>query len=246
MEVKHFVFVSGGKDSTALALRLKEMNPEVDYRYICTPTSDELPEMVAHWEYLGTLLGKPIEYISREGGLKKLMEENNALPSFRLRFCTRELKIMQAKAFFIRESKDAKVISYVGLRADEEERVGGIFGDLVEQVYPMREWGWGLSDVLGYLKGKEVTVPERTDCARCPFQRIQDWFMLWKKHPSIYASAEGDEETFGHTFRSPSRDTWPAPLKELRVEFENGRKIRGMKLDTIDEEGAGACRVCRM
>lgn len=245
MNTKHFVFLSGGKDSTALALRLKELHPETDYRYIYTPTGDELPEMVAHWDYLGFVLGRPIEYIKREGGLKKLIDDNNALPSFRLRFCTRELKIMQAKAFFIRESRDARIISYVGLRADEEEREGGIFGDIVEQTYPLREWGWGIDEVVGYLKEQGVTIPKRTDCARCPFQRIQDWYLLWKIHPDLYQDAELQESQFGHTFRSPHRDTWPAPLSELRQEFENGRKIRGMKLDTIDDEG-GACRVCRL
>ena len=42
---KHVVALSGGKDSTALALRLHELNPKVDYTYVCTPTGDELPEM---------------------------------------------------------------------------------------------------------------------------------------------------------------------------------------------------------
>ena len=38
----HVVGLSGGKDSTALALRLAETSPQ-DYVYLCTPTGDELP-----------------------------------------------------------------------------------------------------------------------------------------------------------------------------------------------------------
>lgn len=36
----HVVALSGGKDSTALALRLAETEPR-DYTYVCTPTGDE-------------------------------------------------------------------------------------------------------------------------------------------------------------------------------------------------------------
>ena len=43
----HVVALSGGKDSTAMALRLAEVEPQ-EYRYICTPTGRELPAMEAH------------------------------------------------------------------------------------------------------------------------------------------------------------------------------------------------------
>ena len=47
----HVVALSGGKDSTALALRLAEVEPR-EYVYLCTPTGRELPEMEAHWTRL--------------------------------------------------------------------------------------------------------------------------------------------------------------------------------------------------
>lgn len=40
-----------------MALRLRELNPDVDYVYVCTPTGNELPEMWEHWRKLGQLLG---------------------------------------------------------------------------------------------------------------------------------------------------------------------------------------------
>lgn len=57
MSELHVVALSGGKDSTAMALRLRELNPDVDYVYVCTPTGNELPEMWEHWRKLGQLLG---------------------------------------------------------------------------------------------------------------------------------------------------------------------------------------------
>ena len=60
--MKHVVGLSGGKDSTALALRLAELEPR-DYEYICNETGNELPAMQEHWSRLEQLLGKPIKRV---------------------------------------------------------------------------------------------------------------------------------------------------------------------------------------
>lgn len=54
-----------------------------------------------------------------------------------------------------------------GIRADEEEREGGDYSkiDGIEMRFPLREWGWGIREVLNYLEQKGVVIPERTDCA---------------------------------------------------------------------------------
>jgi tRNA(Ile)-lysidine synthase TilS/MesJ len=57
--VNHIVGLSGGKDSTAMALRLTEVEPR-EYAYICTPTGNEPAEMQAHWSHLEGLLGQPL------------------------------------------------------------------------------------------------------------------------------------------------------------------------------------------
>lgn len=232
-ETTHVVGVSGGKDSTALALRLAEVEPR-DYVYLITPTGDELPEMVAHWAHLETLLGKPLTRVTN-GTLRSWIDEFDALPNNRQRWCTRLLKIEPTIAFLARH---APALNYVGLRADEPERVG-IYGSTPSR-FPLREWGWGIDEVQGYLRDRGVTIPERTDCARCYEQRLIEWKRLLRKHPEIYADAEADEARTGRTFRSPTRDTWPAPLAELRVEFDSGRKVRG------EDDDGGACRVCSL
>jgi 3'-phosphoadenosine 5'-phosphosulfate sulfotransferase (PAPS reductase)/FAD synthetase len=236
----HIVALSGGKDSTAMALRLKEINPDMEYTYICTPTGDELPEMVCHWKNIEMILGQPIQYLHHKLDLKGLCEYFKMLPNFRSRWCTRMLKIQVAQAFYLEHPGS---VSYVGLRADEEKRVGGIYGDIIEQHYPLREWGWGIKEVLQYLNQKNIIMPRRTDCARCFDQRIGEWWDLWKINPDIYADAEKQEEQFGHTFRSEQRDSWPASLKDLRAEFEKGKIPRGAEVQTdLFEEKR--CRVC--
>jgi 3'-phosphoadenosine 5'-phosphosulfate sulfotransferase (PAPS reductase)/FAD synthetase len=240
--VMHVVALSGGKDSTAMALRLAEIEPR-EYVYVCTPTGDELPEMFAHWRRLGDLLGRPILPVMG-GTLKGRIEHWNALPNWRQRWCTRELKIQPYAAWLMRQPKP--VISYVGLRADEPEREGGDYAAVPEVTmrFPMREWGWGIGDVYSYLDQRGISIPERTDCARCFFQTLGEWWRLWKDHPQLYADAEADEARTEHTFRSPGRDTWPAALSELRAEFERGRIPPGNP-GQHDMFRSMQCRVCR-
>jgi 3'-phosphoadenosine 5'-phosphosulfate sulfotransferase (PAPS reductase)/FAD synthetase len=239
--VTHVVALSGGKDSTAMALRLVEVEPRY-YTFICTPTGDEPAEMFAHWRRLGELLGKPLVPITYRTGLDGLIREQNALPNWRQRWCTRILKIEPYAAWL---TKNSPAVSYVGLRADEPEREGGDYAAVpdVTMDFPLRRWGWGLREVMGYLDERGISIPKRTDCRRCFFQRLIEWYEFWRDDIIGWMEAEAQEVATGHTFRSPGRDTWPAKLSELRAEFERGRVPRETRKDTL--EGM-RCRVCRL
>lgn len=249
--VAHVLGLSGGKDSTALALRMKELHADLPMNYICTPTGDELPEMQAHWDLLEGLLGQPLLKLHAPDGqggvltLDKLIERFRALPNFRQRWCTRMLKVQPCEAFMLALQSSGPAILYVGLRADEPEREGLLWKG--ETRFPMREWGWGLKEVRGYLKAQNVGIPYRTDCARCYHQRLPEWKILADRHPDLFEAAAQQEEAIGHTFRSPGRDTWPSGLRDLLAEFKSGRKVRGDKayLERV-AAGEGACRVCSL
>lgn len=237
----HVVALSGGKDSTAMALRLREAEPR-DYVYVCTPTGNELPEMFAHWRKLGELLGRPILPVIG-GDLIGLIRQERMIPNFRARFCTRMLKIEPYAAWLMLMTKThSRIVSYVGIRADEPEREAGDYTNVpgVEMVFPLRVWGWNLAHVLDYLRQREISIPVRTDCALCFWQRLPEWYALWRDHLEQWTQGEAIEAEMGHTFRSPSRDTWPAPMREMRAKFEAGIIPRGVK-----ESIQPACRVCR-
>ena len=238
--MRHVVALSGGKDSTAMALRLAEIEPR-DYTYVCTPTGNEPLAMFEHWRKIGELLGKPLTPVIA-GSLVGLIEKQNALPNWRQRWCTRMLKIEPYAAWLMQQGD---CVSYVGLRADEPDREGGDYLDIpgVEMRFPMREWGWHRSDVVAYLDSKGVTIPPRTDCALCFFQRLIEWFELWRDEPLAWQEGERLEALTGHTFRSPGRDTWPASMAGLRTRFEAGDIPRETRRDTI---GNLKCRVCRI
>ncbi len=256
--MKHIVALSGGKDSTAMALRLQECEPR-DYMFVCTPTGDELPEMIQHWLMLGKMLGQPILPVSCGVSLDGLIRKHKMLPNHSARWCTRQLKI---EPYYRWLAEQAPAISYVGLRSDEPGRAGMTFidDDGITMDFPMRRWGWSEADVWAYLEQRNVKIPARTDCAKCYHQTLGEWWRLWKIHPDIYKDAEEFEGWVSvergktYTFRNPDRDEWPAGLKELRQWFESGRVPRG----TVQQEDiflggtrrksmmSGSCRVCSL
>lgn len=226
-KLKHIVCLSGGKDSTAMALRLQEIEPK-NYIYICTPTGDELPEMQTHWKRLEKKLKSPLIKLQNpeHPTIYDLIDHFQMLPNFRARWCTRILKIETAQAFY---KENSPAIIYVGLRYDEADRKGNkLFDADIIQDFPLRRWKWGVNQVWTYLNKNNIKIPRRTDCAMCFYQRIGEWWNLWKDYPDLFNKIEQLEKRVGHTLLSPGKWTnWPSPLKDMRKEFESGRIPRG-------------------
>ena len=229
------VAFSGGKDSTALALGMKERGEQ--FMLLFTPTGDELPELEEHIRKVmlatGALLVRP-----PAPTLESLINEYEALPNWRQRWCTRRIKIQPCIEWLTINAATATLC--VGLRADEEERKG-LYSEYIRTRFPMREWGWGLDDVRKKCRDAKLVPPARTDCGLCYGQQLREWWSLWKRHPEHFEKGVQFEKKYKYTFRSPSRDSWPASLEELRAEFEKGRRPRGLKEEGVDEP----CRVCR-
>lgn len=246
---RQIVALSGGKDSTAMALALSFFEIG-NYEFVITPTGDELPEMDAHWAKLEELIGMKLHVINPRT-LMGLIVEQKALPNHRSRWCTRLLKL---EPYYGWLGTVGEAISYVGLRADEESRPGMLFPDVgsVTMDFPMRRWGWTIEDVTTFLAFLGVTIPERTDCAVCFWQKLGEWYLLWRDHPDRYDRGVALEEYVTkargvpYTLRSPERDSWPASLAELRAEFEKGR-IPERSLKMMDRKRQiGACRACTL
>lgn len=246
----HVVALSGGKDSTAMALRLAEIEPR-DYTYVITPTGNEFPEMLTHWRHLSDVLGKPLTIATSGKSLHGLIRQQKMLPNHAARWCTRILKL---EPYYEWLSQHTPCVSHVGLRADEESRPGMIFpeADNIIMDFPMRRWGWTIDNVLSYLRDKNETIPERTDCMDCFWQKLGEWYLYWRDHRDNFNEAANletwvsTERGHAYTFRSPQRDKWPASLKELGALFAAG-KIPELSLRMMDKRREiGACRVCTL
>lgn len=122
----HVLGLSGGRDSAALAVYMRQNYPEVDAQYFFTDTGKELPEVYEFLVNLEGFLGKPILRLNSDRDFDFWLKQyNNFLPSPQARWCTRQMKIKPFEDW-VKPMLDegATVYSYVAIRSDEEYREG--------------------------------------------------------------------------------------------------------------------------
>ena len=192
MTERHVLGLSGGRDSAALAVFMRQSRPEIDVAYFFTDTGKELPEV---YEFLGRLegfLGKPIRRLNPERDFDFwLREYGHFLPSPKTRWCTRQLKLRPFEQW-IKRDLDAghRVISYVAIRADESQRGGHVATHPNLSVrFPFREQGVDKAGVFELLdlpvSACRLTIggDPAADARFAFFQQKIEWARLKREHP---------------------------------------------------------------
>jgi hypothetical protein len=187
---RHILGLSGGKDSTALAILMHKEIPQMEY-FFCD-TGKELPETYEYLERIKARLGIKIEYLNSERDFDHWLEVfNGVLPSPRVRWCTRKLKIEPLEQFV----GDDRAISYIGIRADENREGYVSARPNIYPVYPFKEKNLVRTDILRILDESGIGLPDyyswrsRSGCSFCFFQRKYEWVKLAEKHPKEFAEA---------------------------------------------------------
>ena len=217
--MRHIVSLSGGKDSTALAIYMRQHYPQIPVEYIFCDTGCELPETYEYLERLEALLGATIQRLSALDLLqieKKpgrnpfdiwLTEQyGDFLPNPRARWCTRVLKIQPFEAYVGEEH----AFTYIGIRADEnrEGYVAKKSPVLSQQpniipVYPFKDDGLKLADIRAILDQSGLGLPDyyqwrsRSGCYFCFYQQLGEWQGLQDHHPDLFEKAKTYEKVKG-------------------------------------------------
>ena len=183
----HVLPISGGADSSCLALLMHERFPEISFRMFFSDTGAEPVSTYEFLDLIEQVTGRPIERIKPELDLFQLVDRfNGFLPSSQARWCTRELKLKSFQKW-MKQFDGQPMAMYVGVRRDEPGRVAFTI-DGVETVMPFVDAGWGRSEVFGYLSSS-VGVPRtyqtrtRSGCTVCPFQRRSEVVGLLQYQP---------------------------------------------------------------
>lgn len=188
---RHILSLSGGKDSTALALYMRDRIPNLEY--VFCDTEKELKETYDYLRRLEVHLGKPIQHIYPEVGFDDLLaNRHNFLPSPQVRWCTEYLKLRPFEKFIGSDH----VVMYIGIRADEPHRKGYISTKPnIQARFPFVEDGLRLKDVLRILKDSKLGLPEyykwrsRSGCFFCFYQQRREWVGLLETHPTLFKKA---------------------------------------------------------
>ncbi len=264
--VRHILSLSGGKDSTALAIYMKDKVPEMEY--VFCDTGEELPETYAYLDQIEVFIQKPIVRLknNRQGFTDLLAARNGFLPSPQARWCTQYLKIVPFEEYV----GDDVVISYIAIRADEAHRRGYISTKSnIRARYPFIENGIYKTDVLRLLEASGLGLPSyyqwrsRSGCYFCFFQQRNEWAGLLKHHPNLYSKAAAFEKidaTTGTRYTWVSRESLEELARPERIEqilAESARKQASSRthapekglLDILgeDDEAAGeSCLICHL
>lgn len=210
-----WVSVSGGKDSTATALHLRELGLSFKAFYLDTGWEsahtlhflrEVLPSIIGcdvQWVRAVIDLPPELEAIAlrfeeRMGhysSMVRLILKKGMFPSRQRRTCTKALKVHPSAAFF--DTLDVEPISVVGIRAEESKRRS-----------MMTEWEWlkvkGYEDVeqwrpiIGWTLEDVIAIHKRHGAPLNPLYknatRVGCWPCIYARKSEIRALADGDPD----------------------------------------------------
>ncbi len=241
-KIRHICGLSGGKDSTALAIYMRDRVPDMEY--VFSDTGRELQETYDYLAQVEAFLGKKIIRLNSGKDFDHWLKVfGNFLPSPKARWCTKLLKLKPYEAYV----GDQEVISYVGIRADEN-RTGLISGKPnLTTVFPFKEDGIDYSGVMQILQDSGIGLPpylkwgrSHSGCFFCFFQSKYEWVQLLKTYPKQFDEAEHYETTNSET---GEHFTWmqDLPLSEIRkpevqegILEEHEKRLRRIAENTRD------------
>lgn len=152
--IKHVLGISGGKDSAALAIYMREKYPLLDILYYYCDTGKELDETYQLIESLKSYLGKDIVTLQSEEA-KNSGEDpfdfyfkayRGYLPSSVARWCTKKMKLEPFEKFVGTDP----VASYVGIRGDEDREGYISTKKSIQSIFPFRKNIWS-EDVISLV-----------------------------------------------------------------------------------------------
>ncbi len=264
---RHILSLSGGKDSAALAIYMRDRVAVMEY--IFHDAGKELPETYEFLARLEAYLGKQVHRTTPPNSFDHWFKVyGEILPSNHRRWCTRKLKLKPFEDYV----GDDLVINYIGIRADED-RVGYISTKPnIKPVFPFREDGLVYADIVRILTESGVGMPtytnwgrSRSGCYFCFYQQKIEWVRLKETYPDLYEQAKSYErpnKVNGNVFYWNQNESLvdleqPERIAEIKADFaqakerrRNSRKNKGLMsvladYETDDEPRVG-CTICSL
>jgi 3'-phosphoadenosine 5'-phosphosulfate sulfotransferase (PAPS reductase)/FAD synthetase len=263
---RHILSLSGGKDSTALALYMKDKIPDMEY--VFCDTGEELQETYDYLYRIEAHLNKPVVRLNPDRPFKHYLEiYRGVLPDPRTRWCTRMLKLRPFEKYV----GEDPVQLYVGIRADEPHRTGYISTKSnISPRFPFVENGLRVKDIVRILDDSGLGLPDyykwrsRSGCYFCFFQQRREWVGLFENHPKLFWDAADYEKTApetgekftwveGESLRELAREERRLEIKqEYDVRIARGKK-NGLAADSplieVFSEGdspESSCLICHL
>lgn len=232
---KYVLSLSGGKDSTAMLLRLLEEKRPVDLILFCD-TGLEFPQMYEHLDRLEAYIGRQIIRLKAEHSFEyyffdytpkrknPALKQNKGMSRAgpRNRWCTGMLKTRVIAAYLRDLKQQYEIVEYIGIAADEPKRIK-------DACYPLVEWNMTEKDCLDYCLergfdwGGLYHIFSRVSCWCCPLQSLNELRKLYRQFPDLWMQLEKWDESTWRTFQK----NYSARELAFRFDFEEGWQAAG-------------------
>lgn len=211
--MKHIVSFSGGKDSTAMLLRMLEENMQVDEIIYCD-TYKEFPQMYKHIEkikkYIKEKYNKEITTLKAEKDFDYYMFEHEKTrgknkgkrgygwSTMLCRWCTSNLKTNVINKYL--KAKNEEYTEYIGIACDEPKRIK-------DKCYPLIDWGMTEKDCLHYCYERGFDYDglyehfDRVSCWCCPLKNLKELEILYKYYPELWEELKKMDKRAYNQFR---------------------------------------------
>lgn len=247
----HVVSFSGGKDSTAMLLRMIEEKRPIDIILYCHIRGLEFPEMEDHIKKVEEYIGRKITVLESEKDFMYYASEHKRIvrsdkipgvkpgdiaygygyPSIFRRWCTSKLKT-EVIANYLKEFREKyELIEYVGIAYDEPQRER-------DKVYPLIDWKMTEADCLEYCYsrgfdwGGLYEIWDRVSCWCCPLQSLDDFRKLKTHRPELWNRLKEMDKKISKTLHPNIQHTKSLTDIERRFEVEDEFIAQGKKLRT--------------
>jgi 3'-phosphoadenosine 5'-phosphosulfate sulfotransferase (PAPS reductase)/FAD synthetase len=174
-KVRHVLGISGGKDSAALAIYMKTKYPSLDMEFYTCDTGKELDETYQLIKNIEIFLGIKINLLqaaqnSSEAPFDHFLKMYSGyLPSSNSRWCTKKLKLEPFEKYVGTDP----VVSYVGIRGDEEREGYISTKKNIQSIFPFRRNIWS-EDVISKLFSNQNFEKLQTFANNTDFGRFND------------------------------------------------------------------------
>ena len=232
--------VSGGKDSTAVLLALREA--ELPHRAVFADTGWEAPETYAYMDTLRQRLDLQIDVVGVEGGMRSQIMHRAGFPARMQRWCTRKLKLEPLRGYHddVEGQTGVETVAVLGVRA-AESRARAKLPELEDEPCAERRWGgwvwrpilrWSLEDVLQMHRRHDVPMNplyhaghERVGCYPCIYARKEEIRLIAERSPSRIDEIRDLEAAVVELRRTRNIETPGRYAHEVGTYFQ-GRAVR--------------------
>ena len=191
-----YLSYGGGINSTAMMILLRQQNINFEAVFVDHggdyPETYEYVKMLQDKDYPITII-KAMDWNKRAKGLTltDYCAKYRIMPSRQQRWCTAEFKIIPLYNYFKRPC-----VVYIGFDYGEKNRAKMSYEDNIENIFPLIDAKIDREKCKEIILNQGLSLPRKSGCFYCPFQRINQFIRLRDDHPDLWCITKKIENDF--------------------------------------------------